>query len=63
MELKTYSKKVARATLTGTKWENLLHFWETGDYLQFIVFSKEIQVKKLIQLDKKTPDLILLGKC
>ena len=61
MEMTFYSRKHARAATKGTKWENLIHFWETGIDVQPVVFSEEINAAKLLQLDKKIPEFILLG--
>jgi hypothetical protein len=29
MELRSYEAVMGRSALEGTKWENLLHFWDT----------------------------------
>lgn len=61
MELKSYNRRIGHESLKGSKWENLLHFWDTSKTAQFLVFSPEIEAKKLLALDRKIPDLFLMG--
>ncbi len=62
MELCEYEYVMGRAALMGTKWDNLMHFFDTcANGTQHLCFSKEVKVKKLLDLDKKMPEYLLLG--
>jgi ribosomal protein L10 len=64
MELTHYHYRIGVAGLTGTKWENCLHFWFKfqGDMnLQPIVFSPDLNAEKLLKYERKVPEFTLLG--
>ena len=63
MELKGYNYSMANSALPGSKWECLMHFWDTNvsAFYQWIVFGKEANVNKLFKLEKKIPEMYLLG--
>ena len=62
MELCSYEPVMGYAALRGTKWENLTHFFDTCTVAnQYSVFGKEVNVGKLLDLYKKTPEIVLLG--
>jgi len=64
MDLKEYHYRIGKAGLTGTKWENCLHFWFKfpGEMnVQHILFSAEMEPGKLLSYEKKVPEFSLLG--
>lgn len=64
MELRKYETVMIRAAAAGTQYEDALaHFYNTTTIprLHHLVFSPEVQPKKLLDLDKKMPDFLLLG--
>ena len=64
MELKSYNKRVGRAGLVETEWENCLHFFMDcfdHDHEQPILFSPVVKPKNLISFEKKIPEFHLLG--
>eukprot|EP00095_Tigriopus_kingsejongensis_P003011 maker-scaffold170_size291898-snap-gene-1.44 protein:Tk03011 transcript:maker-scaffold170_size291898-snap-gene-1.44-mRNA-1 annotation:"39s ribosomal protein mitochondrial" len=61
LELKSYNYQIGEAVLRGTKWENLLYFWETGVSDQYLTFGQEINVKQMLQFEKKAPALFIIG--
>jgi len=64
MELRKYETVMIRAAAAGTKYEDAMaHFCNTSSTapLHHFVFSPEVQPKKLLDLDKKMPDFLLLG--
>ena len=66
MELRKYETVMIRAAAAGTQYEDALaHFYNTTTIprLHHLVFSPEVQPKKLLDLDKKMPDFLLLGEC
>ena len=63
-EMRNYNIRVARAALQGTKWEELLHFWDTNvvKWDGYVVFGEQPNVAKMLALDKKIPEMFLMGK-
>jgi len=64
MELAKFSRRVGMAGLKGTQWENCLHFFMSfpgNPYEQPILFSPEVEPRKLITFTKKVPEFHLLG--
>ena len=64
MELRGFNKRVGRAALLGTEWENCLHFFMDcfdHDHEQPILFSPDVKPKNLITFEKKIPEFHLLG--
>lgn len=59
MYLKQYGKKVVRMALENTKYEPVLTLFTSRN---FMVFSEEPQVAKLLKLNRRIPQLILMGK-
>lgn len=59
MYLKQYGKKTVRMALKETKYEPVLTLFSSRN---FMVFSQEPQVAKLLKLNRKMPQLILMGK-
>jgi large subunit ribosomal protein L10 len=59
MHLKQYGKKIVRMALEGTKYEPVLTLFTSRN---FMVFSQDVQVSKLLKLNRKIPQLILMGK-
>jgi hypothetical protein len=59
MYLKQYGKKVVRMALEETKYEPVLTLFTSRN---FMVFSQDVQVSKLMKLNRRTPQLILMGK-
>ena len=65
MELRKYQTVMIRAAAAGTKYEKAFeHFYNTTTIpnLHHLVFSPEVQPKKMLALDKKMPDFLLLGE-
>jgi hypothetical protein len=68
MELKNYEHVIVKSALQDTKWENLCFFLqgsigtERKTATQCFTFAPEIQAKNLLRLEKKTPELFLMGK-
>ncbi|XP_076368658.1 mitochondrial ribosomal protein L10 isoform X3 [Tachypleus tridentatus] len=56
--LRTYNNSTVRLALTGTPYESILHLITSHNA---IVLSPEDRALKLLQLDKKMPQFILLG--
>eukprot|EP00088_Acartia_fossae_P021397 TRINITY_DN2285_c0_g1_i1.p1 TRINITY_DN2285_c0_g1~~TRINITY_DN2285_c0_g1_i1.p1 ORF type:complete len:269 (-),score=34.46 TRINITY_DN2285_c0_g1_i1:531-1337(-) len=64
MEMKLYHHRIGLAGLTGTQWENCLHFWFKfrGEMnRQVVVFSPTVSPEKLLKYEKKVPEFFLLG--
>ena len=64
MELRKYEEVMIRAAAAGTKYEAAIaHFLDTTTMrgLHHFVFSPEVQPKKMLDLDRKLPDFLLLG--
>jgi ribosomal protein L10 len=59
MYLKQYGKKIVRMALEETKYEPVLTLFTSRN---FMVFSQEPQVAKLLKLNRRIPQLILMGK-
>jgi hypothetical protein len=59
MYLKQYGKKVVRMALEETQYEPVLMLFTSRN---FMVFSQDVQVSKLLKLNKRIPQLILMGK-
>ncbi|KAJ9584217.1 hypothetical protein L9F63_021422 [Diploptera punctata] len=57
MHMKQYGRKVMKMALQNTKYEAVLHLFTSHNY---IVFSPETQVAKLLKISKKIPQLILM---
>jgi hypothetical protein len=64
LALKSYNDRIARGCFEGTRWAPLIHFWETMPMprVHHVVFSKEVAADKLLKLDRKMPDLLLMGE-
>ena len=65
MELRKYETVMIRAAAAGTQYEDALAHFEnstTIPNLHHVVFSPEVQPKKLLDLDRKMPDFLLLGE-
>lgn len=64
MELKSYPMSIGKAVCQepGSRWKNLLHFWIPVGMFQYFTFSPEVNADALLKLDRKIPDLMLLGK-
>lgn len=60
IDLVVYGKTTMKIALEGTPYEALLPFYVSHNA---IAFSTETNIKKLLQITKKFPQLILLGKC
>ncbi|PNF29747.1 hypothetical protein B7P43_G11200 [Cryptotermes secundus] len=58
MYLKQYGKKVMRMALEDTKYEPVLTLFVSRN---FMVFSPELQVGKLLKLNRRIPQLILMA--
>ncbi|KAF2898671.1 hypothetical protein ILUMI_07505 [Ignelater luminosus] len=58
MHFKNYGKETLRMALEGTPYESVLDFYISRN---MIVFSPELEVKKLLKVSKKFPQLILLA--
>ncbi|XP_013782398.1 39S ribosomal protein L10, mitochondrial-like [Limulus polyphemus] len=56
--LRTYNNSTVRLALRGTPYESILHLITSHNAM---VFSPEDHAVKLLQLDKKMPQFILLG--
>jgi len=64
MELAKFSRRVGMAALEGTRWKNCLHFFMSypgNPYEQPILFSPEVEPRKLITFTKKVPEFHLLA--
>jgi len=64
MELTQYHYRIGHAGLTGTQWQNCLHFWFSFSgpmNFQPIVFSPEMNPDKLLKFERKAPEMFLLG--
>lgn len=59
MHLKQYGKKIVRMALEETEYEPVLMLFTSRN---FMVFSEEPQVTKLLKLKKRMPQFILMGK-
>lgn len=59
--MENYEAVMVRSAVEGTKWENLLFFLEGGHTHQRLVFSKELSVANLVKLEKKVPEIFLIG--
>lgn len=59
MHMEIYGKKTMKMALEGTPYEGVLSFYISQNA---IVFSPEINIKKSLQICKKYPNLIVLGK-
>ena len=62
--MRKYETVMIRAAAAGTKYEDALaHFSNTTTIrdTHHLVFSPEVQPKKLLDLDKKMPEFLLLG--
>jgi hypothetical protein len=57
--LKQYGKKIVRMALEETKYEPVLTLFTSRN---FMVFSEEPQVAKMLKLKKRIPQFILMGK-
>ena len=55
MELQRFQRRVGVSGLSGTKWENCLHFFMNfpGEHTQPILFSPKTDPKKLLAYEKK----------
>ena len=62
MELKKYNKKICREAMTGTQWERLLFFCESGMGAQRFVFSPKLDPKAIFNYEKKVPEFTLMGE-
>lgn len=58
MHLKQYGKKIVRMALEETKYEPVLTLFTSRN---FMVFSEEPQVAKLLKLKKRMPQFILMA--
>jgi large subunit ribosomal protein L10 len=58
MYFRTYGKKTLKLALENTKYESVLDFYVSQNVT---VFSPEPEIKKLLKLTKKFPQLVLLG--
>jgi len=64
MELRSFNKRIGRAGLKNTEWENCLHFFPEcfdKDHDLPILFSPEVKPKQLISFEKKVPEYFLIG--
>ena len=64
MELRKYEDVMVRAAAAGTKYEAVIaHFLSTTTLspLHHFVFSPDVEPKKMLELDKKMPDFLLIG--
>jgi len=63
MELQRFQRRVGVSGLSGTKWENCLHFFMNfpGEHTQPILFSPKTDPKKLLAYEKKVPEFQLLA--
>jgi len=67
VELKEYNHRVARAALKDSKWQSLMHLWDTcpTTFNQHVGFGglkgKPVDLKKILKLDKKIPEGFILG--
>ncbi len=59
MFLRYYNPDIAQMAMNGTKYESALHLAKLPNFT--ILFSAEPQVSKLLKLNKKCPQLILLA--
>jgi hypothetical protein len=59
MHLKQYGRKVVTMALEGTKYEPVLTLFTSRN---FIVFSAEPQVATLLKLNRRVPNIVLMGK-
>lgn len=58
MLFKNYGKKTMEMAVKGSRFETILEFYCSSN---MIVFSKEGDVKKLLKINKKFPQIVLLG--
>ena len=63
MDLAFYNRVIAEKALSGTKYENLLHFWRSCPFMseQFVVFSPEVDPGAVLRLEKKIPEMYLMA--
>ena len=63
MELARFQRRVGVAGLRGSQWENCLHFFMDfpGEHTQPVLFSPEVQPKKLLAYERKVPEFQLLA--
>jgi len=64
MDLQKYHRRVGKAGLTGTRWQNCLHFWFSfqGDMnMQPVLFSSELDAAGVVKFEKKVPEFTLIG--
>ena len=55
---------MASAALSDTRWSELMHFWDTNvqNWNGFVVFGEKPDVAKMLQLDRKIPEMFLMGE-
>lgn len=58
MHLKNYGKKTLEMAVKGTKYETVLDFYVSRN---MTLFSPEPEIKKILKIGKKYPQLVLLG--
>ena len=64
MELAQFNRRVGRAAMHGTEYENCLHFFfgmEMKDHEQPILFSPELKPRALLTFERKVPEFHLLA--
>lgn len=59
MEMEIYGKNTMRMALEGTPYQSVLSFYFSHNA---IIFAPEANIKKLLQICRKCPSLIVLGK-
>lgn len=59
MHLKQYGRKVVTMALEETKYEPVLTLFTSRN---FMVFSEEPQVLKLLKLNRRMPQFVLMGR-
>jgi len=61
MEMKNYNRKICRAALENSPFENALHFVDTGPSKQLLFFSPKFNPEGLLFMDKKHSEIMLIG--
>lgn len=64
MELKQYNRRIGKAGLVGTQWENFLHYWFQfpGNLVdQPLLFSPTVEPALLLRYERKVPEFSLLA--
>lgn len=59
MLFKKYGKKTMEMAIEGTPYQAALDFYVSHNMM---LFSPESEIKKVLQITKKCPQLVILGK-